>query len=358
MSQSQAQAHPPQFNDPFPQPLPLHTPASVNDTDMVSFIGLHPSYAHFFLAALYQRGLVQHIVTQNIDDLHSKSGIPPEGLSEIHGNVFVERCTQCGSTYKRPFHAAKNTRFRRHLTGRHCESGAVCGGELADNIVHRGERVDGEVVAEAKRHSQVAQLSIVFGSSLTVPPACSLPVLATKNKWTVHNVQPQDSVIGQKRQRIEAENKGSIPCLNEAEATTMTSAPSVTIPPHTGPVLSSPSRSPSIASPSPVHHNGGQRKRARATSSKRVEHGKLAIVNLQPTGKDKYADPQLLLRGPCDRVCQLLAEALDIEVKIPPPPPPPPLELLNERMKVPGGSRRGKNATTKPKKTQRKKKSA
>ena len=65
-----------------------------------------------------------------------KSGIPRSATSELHGNIFIERCDECKIDYERDFRTRTKEEFKDHRTGRHCEK---CGGELKDNIVHFGE---------------------------------------------------------------------------------------------------------------------------------------------------------------------------------------------------------------------------
>ena len=45
------------------------------------------------LAALTARGLVKSVVSQNVDGLHLRSGVPHTKLCELHGNVFREVCS-------------------------------------------------------------------------------------------------------------------------------------------------------------------------------------------------------------------------------------------------------------------------
>ena len=103
------------------------------------------------LAALVQNGIVKHILSQNCDGLHLRSGISQSNLSggflcpyywqyneinsEIHGNMYLESCEDEHMHY-RCFDVTEKTNIKRHKTGRNCSK---CQKPLSDTIVHFGE---------------------------------------------------------------------------------------------------------------------------------------------------------------------------------------------------------------------------
>jgi len=156
-----------------------------------------PTLCHMALVELQNQNILKYLVSQNVDGLHRRSGIKPELLSELHGNIYLEICEECGTEYLRNFsvteHAGtevntKGLQFREmsHMTGRRCKNNG-CKGILRDSIVNFGESLPSYSLKKAKKESKESDLGIVLGSSLTVTPASDLP--RRPSKLVIVNLQ-------------------------------------------------------------------------------------------------------------------------------------------------------------------------
>ncbi|KAL0476314.1 SIRT7, partial [Acrasis kona] len=169
-----------------------------------------PTVTHMFIKRLVDEGLINHIITQNCDDLHEVSGVPQTKLITLHGNSFTEVCPQCSKTYKRDFVITQPTspfiysnakkikklqineqdRKNSHQTERTCDT---CNCNLLDTIVNFGEAIPDSTWNMAADVASKADLMIVIGTSLKVVPAMNLPTLS--KKYVICNLQrtPMDA---------------------------------------------------------------------------------------------------------------------------------------------------------------------
>ena len=151
---------------------------------MPRFENTKPTKAHLAAVALYNAGYLTHVITQNVDGLHQRAGMPADTVSELHGSVYREVCKNescpmgpdiADRTYHRTFDvtATKPHNGRhRHKTGRVCDG---CGGDLHDTVVQFGEHLDDDTLDTSVAASEASPLSLVCGTSLKVPPASTLP---------------------------------------------------------------------------------------------------------------------------------------------------------------------------------------
>jgi NAD-dependent deacetylase len=134
-----------------------------------------PNPAHHAIAELDSLGKLDCVITQNIDNLHQKAGVPDEKVFELHGNMQWALCLGCGQRY--PFGEIKP----RLEQGEDIPDCPRCKGMLKPDIVMFGEQLPVAVLEEASRRSMGCDLFIVIGSTLVVYPAAYMPVYAAQS---------------------------------------------------------------------------------------------------------------------------------------------------------------------------------
>jgi NAD-dependent deacetylase len=128
-----------------------------------------PNAAHLAIAAWWRAGLVSGVVTQNIDGLHQKAGLPESAVVELHGNAHRVACLSCEAIFDRTVVHA------RVLAGDEDPACPTCGGMLKSTTISFGQALPESALAAAQRLHAVARLCLVIGSSLVVTPAALLP---------------------------------------------------------------------------------------------------------------------------------------------------------------------------------------
>ena len=126
-----------------------------------------PNGAHQALARLERAGLLEAVITQNIDRLHGKAGSVE--LIEVHGTISHSSCLQCRARY--PL-AAVRVRQRADADGvPRCD----CGLALKPDVVLFGEYLPVDALQRAEQLAAAADLMLCVGSSLEVYPVAQLP---------------------------------------------------------------------------------------------------------------------------------------------------------------------------------------
>ena len=125
----------------------------------VSWHDVEPNAGHLAIMELQRLGKLKFLISQNVDNLHLKSGIKAELLAELHGNITKLRCKNCGNLI------SVSEGFK------HCR----CGGELVKSVVGFGEPLPEKDLRLSFEHSKKSDLCVVVGSSLVVTPAADMP---------------------------------------------------------------------------------------------------------------------------------------------------------------------------------------
>ena len=134
-------------------------------TTSIDFASAQPNEGHQAIVELQRLNKLAFLISQNVDNLHLKSGIRPVLIAELHGNITRLRCRTCeflmdnfGDVMPCP----------------------ICGGHMASSVVDFGQSLPQHDLEDAYAHSRKADLFLAVGSTLTVTPAADMPRVALR----------------------------------------------------------------------------------------------------------------------------------------------------------------------------------
>ncbi len=138
-------------------------------TRIHSLLAAEPNAGHLALAELERSGLVQAIVTQNIDTLHSRAG--SREVVEVHGSIRTAECPGCLAI-------EDIAAVLEQLEERPAPLCVRCGETLKPGVTLFGEVLPAGAIERAIALARSAALMLVVGSTLEVWPVAGLPLEA------------------------------------------------------------------------------------------------------------------------------------------------------------------------------------
>ncbi|WP_353221821.1 NAD-dependent deacylase [Salinisphaera sp. C84B14] len=144
--------------------------------------GVNPG--HRAIAAL-ERHLDVVIATQNVDGLQSAAG--SHDVSELHGNIWIDRCSACDAEHRQPVAEADDDAELPY-----CDA---CGARMRPGVVWFGEMLPVNALERAQAELERCDCVLVVGTSNQVYPAAALVEMAVAGPATVIEVNPQATSV-------------------------------------------------------------------------------------------------------------------------------------------------------------------
>ena len=126
---------------------------------------VEPNSGPMAIVELQKMGKLKFLISQNVDNLHLKSGIYPDLLAELHGNMTKLCCARC------------DNKVNKSNGMTMCQ----CRGKLVSSVVDFGQSLPEKDLRLSFEHSRKSDLFLVVGSSLVVTPAADMPLEALRS---------------------------------------------------------------------------------------------------------------------------------------------------------------------------------
>lgn len=136
-----------------------------------------PNDGHKGLARLEAMSRLSTVITQNVDGLHQAAG--NTDVIEFHGTFARLQCLNCAE--------------ERHIDTvdlSHIPPRCDCGGIFRPACIFYGELIPPVCLARSQQLSAECEVMLVVGTSATVQPAASMPLIAKQNGAVIIEVNP------------------------------------------------------------------------------------------------------------------------------------------------------------------------
>lgn len=147
-----------------------------------------PNAAHHALSRLCGAASEAGIITQNVDGLQQRAGLPDHAtLVELHGSLWRTRCRECGDV--------REDRGPGPGPGEALPA-CACGALVGPGVVWFGEALARSGLDTAARIAHHCDLFLVVGTSAVVQPAASFAALAARAGALVLDFNLEQTPLG------------------------------------------------------------------------------------------------------------------------------------------------------------------
>lgn len=144
---------------------------------------VEPNEGHKMIVEIQNMDLMKFLISQNVDNLHLKSGIHPDKIAELHGNSTLMKCIVCDKRFQKDKIWDENKWGTAYRTYKEVQGAprCDCGGRIISSVINFGDPMPDKEMELSENHSELADVFMVIGSSISVTPASGFPTTALNN---------------------------------------------------------------------------------------------------------------------------------------------------------------------------------
>jgi NAD-dependent deacetylase len=158
-----------------------------------------PNAAHAAIAKLAQHADEFLLVTQNVDDLHARAGLPKEKMVQIHGDIFVTKCSRCDFTRKDYEYDHEQEQEQEHEHGDAVPRCPECDALMRPGVVWFGEQLPWNELQRVEKYidRRPCDVVIVAGTTATFGYIIDWALRASRDGGELIEVNPEETPLSQ-----------------------------------------------------------------------------------------------------------------------------------------------------------------